>query len=428
MAISRPMLAALIGVLLAAVTFTASRNAREASDDVPAAAPQASLPSQVKLAPQGSVKSGAFTLKVRVGSPQGAQAAATIDAHGRFRQRDKGQVPAFRVDLDLRAEGRSMRTGAVSTGDRGYVIERGKAARVPAKVWGRMSAGRGQGRPAVPAPGLDLDGAMKDFKAVGVVPVAGVPSDHYAGKLDAGRLLDSVPRLGGANGQAVPGLTPQVRQQVTDALEDVQVDLWVGKKDRILRRLQASLQIQVPESARQQLDGLKQAKVELEFELSDINRPQRIEAPANAGRLNGQGGAFGTALLGIAASTGGAPAAAGQPAQSAGGTPRARRLSTRVPAAVKRAVEQDKTVVLFFFQPGADDDAETAKAVAAVRGHGVKVFKDRVRNVARYAPIVRETGVSQAPSIVIVSRRKARLVEGFTEPDALAQEVDDARR
>ena len=99
------------------------------------------------------------------------------------------------------------------------------------------------------------------------------------------------------------------------------------------------------------------------------------------------------------------------------------------PAALGRALSRGRTVVLFFFQPGSLDDEATAAAVARARGtRGVTVVSDRIRNVGRYGPIVGSLGVSQAPAIVIVDRRRqARLVEGFVDPQTLAQGIADIR-
>jgi hypothetical protein len=99
------------------------------------------------------------------------------------------------------------------------------------------------------------------------------------------------------------------------------------------------------------------------------------------------------------------------------------------PAAVARAIGNRKVVVLAFFQPGADDQADKA-AVGAVRArHLAAVFTDGIRNIGRYGPVVGALGINQAPAIVIVdSKRHARLIEGYVDPETLTQEVSDARK
>ena len=99
-----------------------------------------------------------------------------------------------------------------------------------------------------------------------------------------------------------------------------------------------------------------------------------------------------------------------------------------MPAAVRRALARDRTVVLFFRQRGADDDA-TAKAVAGVRGRrGAAVFSAPISRLSDYSALTAEIGISQAPAVVIVGKSgKARLIEGFIDEETLKQEVADSR-
>jgi hypothetical protein len=99
-----------------------------------------------------------------------------------------------------------------------------------------------------------------------------------------------------------------------------------------------------------------------------------------------------------------------------------------VPAVVTRTIRSGRTAVLFFFQRGAADDTATAAAVRGVRGQrGVKVFVIPIARVADYRAIVSGAGVSQAPSVVIATKRGAQLVEGYIDGQSLAQQVADAR-
>jgi hypothetical protein len=96
---------------------------------------------------------------------------------------------------------------------------------------------------------------------------------------------------------------------------------------------------------------------------------------------------------------------------------------------VARAIGNHRVVVLAFFQKRGADDSATRSAVADVkRRHLASVFTDNIDHIGRYGPVVGALGIHQAPAIVIVdSHRRARLVEGFVDPESLAQEVSDAR-
>ena len=116
-------------------------------------------------------------------------------------------------------------------------------------------------------------------------------------------------------------------------------------------------------------------------------------------------------------------------------SPRASRdrvaRKTGIPQPVARALGARRIVVLFFYQPGSADDRATATAVASLRRdgrHRAAVFSAPVARVADYRRVIGEVGVSRAPAIVIVGRDgRARLLEGFVDPDTLRQAVVDAR-
>ena len=119
------------------------------------------------------------------------------------------------------------------------------------------------------------------------------------------------------------------------------------------------------------------------------------------------------------------------PAAKATPTPGAKKPSAAtagVPPKVARALKSEKTVVLFFRQPGADDDA-TESAVRSLRGKKrVALFSDGIAHLARYRLVVTGLGITQAPSVVIVGKsRKAVLIEGFVDKGSLTQQVLDAR-
>jgi hypothetical protein len=108
---------------------------------------------------------------------------------------------------------------------------------------------------------------------------------------------------------------------------------------------------------------------------------------------------------------------------------RARAEQLGMPPAVARALDQRKTVVLFFRGSDSADDRATARAVAGLRGdRGVAVFSDRLGRLGRYRAVVGDLGISQAPAVVIVDRgRSARVVQGYVDPATLAQDVADSR-
>ena len=127
------------------------------------------------------------------------------------------------------------------------------------------------------------------------------------------------------------------------------------------------------------------------------------------------------------------PAAPAEPQSTTPAKPKAEKKKAApavkgVPPKLGKALQSKRTIVLFFRQSAADDDA-TAAAVRSVRGtKNVAVFTAPITKVARYRRVINDLGVTQAPAVVIVGKdRKARLLEGYIDPLSLRQQVKDAR-
>lgn len=103
-----------------------------------------------------------------------------------------------------------------------------------------------------------------------------------------------------------------------------------------------------------------------------------------------------------------------------------------VPAPVLAALGERKLVVLLFSQAIGADDAATRAAVRALERSpdpGVAVFGADVGELPRYRPLLRDVGITQVPAVVLVdSRRRARLLEGYLDEGSLRQHVADLRR
>jgi hypothetical protein len=102
-----------------------------------------------------------------------------------------------------------------------------------------------------------------------------------------------------------------------------------------------------------------------------------------------------------------------------------------VPRAVSGALADGKVVVLLFAENGADDRA-TAKHFSTLSsfGNDVRTFRAGISDIGRYAGIVAELGVTQAPSIVIVrpDLRAVPPIEGYVESQYLSQRIKDQLR
>jgi hypothetical protein len=100
-----------------------------------------------------------------------------------------------------------------------------------------------------------------------------------------------------------------------------------------------------------------------------------------------------------------------------------------VPPAVSNALADGKLVVLLFTERGGADDAATARHFAALSQFGgrVRTFRAGIADVGRYAGIVANLGLTQAPSVVIVrpDLRAVPPIEGYLDSQYLVQRVRD---
>ena len=101
-----------------------------------------------------------------------------------------------------------------------------------------------------------------------------------------------------------------------------------------------------------------------------------------------------------------------------------------LPDDVARALNSEKVVVLFFYEPAASDDQATLAAVRAVRsagGSGVALFRDTVSHISDYRRLVGSLGISQTPAMVVIDHsRHADLLQGFLDSGTIRQTVRDA--
>jgi hypothetical protein len=104
-----------------------------------------------------------------------------------------------------------------------------------------------------------------------------------------------------------------------------------------------------------------------------------------------------------------------------------------LPRDVAHALNSEKVVVLFFYEPAAADDQATRTAVkavqsaapAAARGR-VRLFQDKVARISHYRRVVGSLGISQSPAMVVIDRsRKAQLLQGYLDAGTIRQTVRD---
>jgi hypothetical protein len=450
MTLPRPVLIALLGVALIGAALLGMRGARSAGEDEGAAQ---SLPEQ--RAPARTPAATGLTsgrIDVRLSGrdlPGAAGQRFEVRLRGRFQGQGDAAVPRFELELSGRAPGARGSFAAISTGDAGYVRAGGTSYRVPAEGWSEVTAMRTRlAQLASGAAGSRTAPAALDPSAWLARPrtrpgprLDGVATTRTTGTVDVRRMVRDLSRLTAAAGGAAPALR---ERDLARAVRRASVTYDVGTEDRILRRARVELLVRVPQRLRDEVGGLGGGRFAVAIDLSGVNEPQAITAPAGARELEtparGVELAASTTLLTAGAMTVDAPAGSDRIDPAALAAPAAGGGSATVPATaqakpgeglprrVAAALARRDVVVIAFLSKGGDDRA-TREALRAVQGRrGVTVVVDGIGDVSDYRRVVGGLGINQAPAIAIVRRDgKGELLEGYVDAGTLAQEVVDAR-
>jgi hypothetical protein len=218
-----------------------------------------------------------------------------IQASGPFRT-NRGKLPSVDLEVELGTDGggQTVTTGFLSTGDRAFVkfqdiyyeeppSEVRRANRTFARHQRRHSSLR--------ALGLDPRSWLLLAEDKGDEEVAGVPTSHLSGTVDVVTLLTDLNRfarrsgstLGGATGQSPPEpLSREDILRIGEVVDDPRLEVYVGKPDRIVRRVSGRIEFDVPQERREEFNGLEGGKIQFSVEFRDVNGNQEIEAPRKA--------------------------------------------------------------------------------------------------------------------------------------------------
>jgi len=231
------------------------------------------------------------------------------------------KLPAFDWDVSLSGGGQGLEAGLVSTHDNVFVTLQGTAYEVGEEAVAAFNAQLAEASKRQPDGGLGrfgIDAAnwLKDGKDEGTETIAGVETTHVAARVDVGRMLDDLNRIieragsAGVQGPAPPPqLTDEQKRQVQEVVRDTTLDVYIGKDDKVVRRLSANLNLNVPEDARLQLGGIQGGKITFTVEFAEVGKPVSVEAPRDARPI----GELSEQLGGLAALAGGAAGGAAPP-------------------------------------------------------------------------------------------------------------------
>jgi hypothetical protein len=285
------------------------------------------------------IRSGNFDLDFKV-EANGGDSPGTLEVKlgGQFQSQAADQFPQFDFDVSLRAESGSQTFsgsgGLTATGDRAFLNIQGTEYAVPQQVYDQFTStySRLQGQKGSnPQEGLlqrlniDVAQWLTDLKNEGTEDVEGQKTIHISGRANVPQIVGDLKTIAKDAGNSVGNVDVSQLDQLNGTIKSGDVDVNTGETDKLLRRVGLSLDLKPPAGTPGAPDSLE---LHLQLNLADVNKPQTIQAPANAQPLDASAlqqlgidpSALGGALGGGLGSGGAVPESGGStqaPGQSA---------------------------------------------------------------------------------------------------------------
>lgn len=219
-----------------------------------------------------------------------------IEAEGPFRT-NEGKLPS--ADIELRVGtgggGQTITSGVLTTGDRVFLkFQDVYYEQPPAQVRKtNESIAKRKGGQTLGELGLDPRSWIARAKDEGDAEVAGVDTNHISGTLDVAALMRNINKFVrrsasalGSDGDSTQALTEADIRELAKAVKDPSFDVYVGKRDSLIRRVSGRIEFEIPEADQEELDGLRGGTIKFSVELREVNGEQQIEAPASSRKLS----------------------------------------------------------------------------------------------------------------------------------------------
>lgn len=255
--------------------------------------------------------------------------------------KEKGQLPDFSAELAVKGssgkDDLDLNAGATYSGGRFYLNYDGQdydageqlSKQIASAAQQSLGGGAASGQGAAAQLGLEPGTWFTAPKVDGTEQISGVDTYRITGDvnlkamvpdiLDAARKAQSVAGAAGS-AQQVPQITDEQLQSASEQVKKLELTVWTGKDDRILRQLKVDLS----------LDGDKEGdnlSGTIQLTLSAVNEEQKITAPSSTkpltelpqlGALLGAAGGLGGGATGSSPGAGaGAGVSDGKAAETA---------------------------------------------------------------------------------------------------------------
>jgi hypothetical protein len=222
----------------------------------------------------GKIKSGDLALELIFSTKDGERAGFNLE--GPFQLRS-GSLPEAQLDYTQIAGDQTATQTFIMTGDTAYVRMAGATFELPPETAGQVRSTLGAtGGLGV----IDLKGWVQDPELAAGEEVGGAETDHVTGRLNVATVLTGLVAIASQFGGTTP-LTPlegKSAEQVEQAVDRATIDVWTGREDRLLRKLEIAIEFS---PAAEQVESLVGAAVHFTLGISNPNETVTIEKPTN---------------------------------------------------------------------------------------------------------------------------------------------------
>ncbi len=258
--------ARLLGLAAAILLAGCGGSGGQARDDLRAAAQ--------KL---GQIRSGVLELKLLVAPLEGTKGRIGFELSGPFQFRPHA-LPLAKLRYTQYAGANEATSTFLSTGTQAYALFGGHRVALPAAATSEIEhaagglVGGGGGTP------FRIDSWLKHPTVSDGGNVGGAPTDHITAQLDVVNAANGILGFVRSLGHATPTITGSSADQLRKAVKSSSIDVWIGRQDKLLRRLdlKARLGFDVPQELQRALGNVVGASVEFELAVSNPNSPIHI--------------------------------------------------------------------------------------------------------------------------------------------------------
>jgi hypothetical protein len=223
----------------------------------------------------GEIRSGDLNMELLFSAKDGESAGFTLQ--GPFALR-AGELPEAQLDYTQVAGPKSTTQTFITKGDTAYVRIGGTSYELPQETADEIGStlGASGGLAAIELSNWVEDPALEDGEEIG-----GDDTDRISADLNVAATVNTLMAIASQLGGTEPqrALTGASAEQVQAAIESATIDVWTGKDDRLLRRLQVAIEFA---PAAEKVEELLGASLDFTLEISNPNEPVTVEAPTDA--------------------------------------------------------------------------------------------------------------------------------------------------